>query len=40
MHCMHLECDLNVIVWGSTTVINVTPLKKCVAKILDFYQVG
>jgi hypothetical protein len=25
---MHLECDLNVIVWGSTTVINVIPLKK------------
>jgi hypothetical protein len=28
MHCMYLECDLNVIVWGSTTVINVIPLKK------------
>jgi hypothetical protein len=31
MHCMHLECDpymINVIVWGSTTVIYVIPLKK------------
>jgi hypothetical protein len=28
MHCVHLECDLNVIVWGSMTVINVIPLKK------------
>jgi hypothetical protein len=28
MHYMYLECDLNVIVWGSTTVKNVIPLKK------------
>jgi hypothetical protein len=32
MHYMHLECDLNVIVWGSTTVINVIPLKKRISQ--------
>jgi hypothetical protein len=38
MHCMHLQGDLNVIVWGSTTVINVIPLKKMISKILEFYK--